>query len=157
MIFGLENICSYRYTANKGSTIRSLLLILPCQFLQEGDTYQPGALTLLDMSPFQYFEDLSPSIDAAVRLQPKCSERAESGNGDVLTTRMLVSSSRIGCLIGKGGSIVTEMRRSTRANIRILSKDNLPKVATLDDEMVQVSCCFCSFFSQVTLFCCIWN
>jgi poly(rC)-binding protein 3/4 len=103
--------------------------------------YQPDILTLLEMSLFQYFEELSPSIDAAVRLHPRCSERTESGSGDVLTTRLLVSSSRIGCLIGKGGSIVTEMRRSTRANIRILSKDNLPKVATLDDEMVQVTCC----------------
>ncbi|KAJ3702692.1 hypothetical protein LUZ61_006397 [Rhynchospora tenuis] len=94
---------------------------------------------IISISAKEYFEDLSPTIDAAVRLQPKCSERTESGTSDVLTTRLLVSSSRIGCLIGKGGSIVTEMRRSTRANIRILSKDNLPKVATLDDEMVQIS------------------
>lgn len=31
------------------------------------------------------------------------------------------------------------MRRSTQANIRILSKENVPKVASEDDEMVQVS------------------
>ena len=48
-------------------------------------------------------------------------------------------TSRIGCLIGKGGAIVTEMRRATKANIRILSKENLPKVASEDDEMVQVN------------------
>lgn len=48
-------------------------------------------------------------------------------------------TSRIGCLIGKGGAIVTEMRRATKANIRILSKDNLPKIASEDDEMVQVN------------------
>lgn len=117
--------------------------------LQRGNMYQPDALNLLGMFLFQYFEEFSPSIEAAVRLQPKCSERIESGNADVLTTRLLVSSSRIGCLIGKGGSIVTEMRRSTRANIRILSKDNLPKVATLDDEMVQVTRYFCSLVFQI--------
>ena len=33
---------------------------------------------------------------------------------------------------------MTEMRRLTKANIRILSKENLPKVASEDDEMVQV-------------------
>ena len=47
-------------------------------------------------------------------------------------------TSRIGCLIGKGGAIITELRRLTKANIRILSKENLPKVALEDDEMVQV-------------------
>ena len=47
-------------------------------------------------------------------------------------------NSQIGCLIGKGGAIITEIRRITKANIRILSKKNLPKVAAEDDEMVQV-------------------
>jgi poly(rC)-binding protein 2/3/4 len=31
------------------------------------------------------------------------------------------------------------MRNLTRANIRIISEDNLPKVAGEDDEMVQVN------------------
>lgn len=49
--------------------------------------------------------------------------------------------SQIGCLMGKGGAIISEMRSITRASIRILSEDNLPKVASEDDEMVQVSYC----------------
>lgn len=47
-------------------------------------------------------------------------------------------TSRIGCLLGKGGAIINEMRKLTKANIRILGKDNIPKVASEDDEMVQV-------------------
>lgn len=87
----------------------------------------------------QFFEDPSPTIDAAMRLQPRCSEKSERESGDsVVTTRLLVPSSCIGCLIGKGGAIISEMRSVTRANIRILSKENLPKVASEDDEMVQV-------------------
>lgn len=75
-----------------------------------------------------------------MRLQPRCSEKVERDSGLVsFTTRLLVPSSRIGCLIGKGGSIISEMRRVTKANIRILSKDDLPKVASSDDEMVLVS------------------
>lgn len=63
----------------------------------------------------------------------------ERENGEVLfMTRLLVPTSRIGCLIGKGGSIINEMRRVTKANIRIFSKDNRPKVASEDDELVQV-------------------
>ncbi|CAL9195580.1 unnamed protein product, partial [Musa hybrid cultivar] len=88
-----------------------------------------------------FFEDpISSTIDAAVRLQPRCSEKTERDSGEPsYTTRLLVSTSRIGCLIGKGGSIISEMRKSTQANIRILSKENVPKVASEDDEMVQIS------------------
>jgi len=75
-----------------------------------------------------------------MRLQPRSSEKTEKESGDaILTTRLLVPSSRVGCLIGKGGSIINEMRNSTRASIRVLSKENLPKVASEDDEMVQVN------------------
>ena len=88
----------------------------------------------------QFFEDsFSATIEAAVLLQPRCSEKVERDSGILsFTSRLLVSSSRIGCLIGKGGSIITEMRRLTKANIRILSKEDLPKIASEDDEMVQV-------------------
>ncbi|XP_061350641.1 KH domain-containing protein HEN4-like [Gastrolobium bilobum] len=96
---------------------------------------------LITISTKEFFEDsFSPTIEAAVRLQPRCSEKVERDSGIVsFTTRLLVPTSRIGCLIGKGGTIVTEMRRLTKANIRILSKENLPKIASEDDEMVQIS------------------
>ncbi|XP_008775908.1 RNA-binding KH domain-containing protein RCF3-like isoform X1 [Phoenix dactylifera] len=96
---------------------------------------------IISISAKEFFEDpISPTIDAAVRLQPRCSEKTERETGEPsYTTRLLVSTSRIGCLIGKGGTIISEMRRNTRANIRILSKENLPKVAAEDDEMVQIS------------------
>ena len=89
----------------------------------------------------QFFEDpVSPTIDATVRLQPRCSEKTDPDSGEPsYTTRLLVSTSRIGCLIGKGGSIITEIRRTSRANIRIFSKENVPKVASEDEEMVQVT------------------
>ncbi|XP_010257959.1 PREDICTED: KH domain-containing protein At4g18375-like isoform X2 [Nelumbo nucifera] len=96
---------------------------------------------IISISAKELFEDpFSPTIDAAIRLQPKCSEKADRETGDSsITTRLLVPTSRIGCLIGKGGAIITEMRKVTKANIRILSKENLPKVASEDDEMVQIT------------------
>ena len=89
----------------------------------------------------QFFEDpVSPTIDATVRLQPRCSEKIDAESGEPsYTTRLLVSTSRIGCLIGKGGSIITEIRRTSRATIRIISKEDVPKVASDDEEMVQVT------------------
>ncbi|KAK7266412.1 hypothetical protein RIF29_19056 [Crotalaria pallida] len=100
-----------------------------------------GDECLITISTKEFFEEsFSPTIEAAVRLQPRCSEKVERDSGIIsFTTRLLVSTSRIGCLIGKGGSIITEMRRLTKANIRILSKENLPKIASDDDEMVQIS------------------
>uniref|UniRef100_A0A7C9A573 K Homology domain-containing protein n=1 Tax=Opuntia streptacantha TaxID=393608 RepID=A0A7C9A573_OPUST len=96
---------------------------------------------LITISAKEYFEDqLSPTIEAARRLQPRCSEKVERDSGIIsFTTRLLVPTSRIGCLIGRGGAIITEMRNITKANIRILPKDDLPKVASEDDEMVQIS------------------
>nr|KAJ0214881.1 hypothetical protein LSAT_V11C300138610 [Lactuca sativa] len=98
----------------------------------------------LKVNLYKIFEDsFSPTIDAAIRLQSRCSERVERDSGLLsFTTRLLVQSSHIGSIIGKGGSIISEMRRITQANIRILSKENLPKVAKHDDEMVQVSIIF---------------
>uniref|UniRef100_A0ACD6AIY0 Uncharacterized protein n=2 Tax=Avena sativa TaxID=4498 RepID=A0ACD6AIY0_AVESA len=96
---------------------------------------------IITVSAKEFFEDpISPTIDATVRLQPKCSVKMDPESGETsYTTCLLVSTSRIGCLIGKGGSIITEIRRTSRANIRILTKENVPKVASEDEEMVQIS------------------
>ncbi|XP_068641752.1 RNA-binding KH domain-containing protein RCF3-like [Aristolochia californica] len=110
-------------------------------FIKVDSSSAEGDDCIISISATEYFEDpVSPSIDAAVRLQPRCSDKIERESGEPsYTTRLLVPTSRIGCLIGKGGAIINEMRRLTRANIRIVSKENLPKVASEDDEMVQIS------------------
>lgn len=92
------------------------------------------------VSAREVFEEPSPTIDAAMRLQPRCSLKIEKESGDsIITTRLLVPRSKIGSLIGKGGAVVNAMRSSSRAGIRIISEDNLPKVALEDDEMVQIT------------------
>ncbi|KAF6171834.1 hypothetical protein GIB67_007355 [Kingdonia uniflora] len=91
------------------------------------------------ISSEQFFEDpISPTIDAALRLQPRCSERTKKESGESYTTRLLVPSSSIGCLLGKGGAVITEMRRLTRASIFILSKEDNPKVACENEQIVQI-------------------
>ncbi|WMV17415.1 hypothetical protein MTR67_010800 [Solanum verrucosum] len=94
---------------------------------------------VISISVKEFFEDTySPTVEAALRLQPRCSEKVDRDSGlTPLTTRLLVPTSRIGCLIGKGGTIINEMRKITKANIRVLSKEGLPKFAAEDDEMVQ--------------------
>ncbi|KAK8567297.1 hypothetical protein V6N13_105272 [Hibiscus sabdariffa] len=99
-----------------------------------------GEDCIIFISTKEFIEDPSPTISAALRLQSRCSEKTERESGDsVITTRLLVPSSQVGCLIGKGGAIISGMRNATRASIRILSKENLPKVAYEDEEMVQIT------------------
>ncbi|KAF8032066.1 hypothetical protein BT93_D1086 [Corymbia citriodora subsp. variegata] len=50
-----------------------------------------------------------------------------------------LNSGSIGCLLGKGGSIVSETRRVTGTNIWIMVGDQVPKCASEDDEVVQIS------------------
>ncbi|KAK4367555.1 hypothetical protein RND71_011347 [Anisodus tanguticus] len=97
---------------------------------------------VISISAKEFFEDTYfPTVEAALRLQPRCNEKVERDSGLIsITTRLLVPTSRIGCLIGKGGAIINEMRKITKANIRIISKEGLPKVAAEDDEMVQCIC-----------------
>ncbi|KAG7994885.1 hypothetical protein I3843_01G081300 [Carya illinoinensis] len=58
--------------------------------------------------------------------------------GAAVVARLLVHSQQIGCLLGKGGFIITEMRRATGASIRIFPKEQVPKCGYPNDEVVQV-------------------
>ncbi|XP_073001756.1 KH domain-containing protein At4g18375-like [Typha latifolia] len=81
-------------------------------------------------------DPISPTIEALLMLQRKASATSEN---DVVTTRLLVPSSKVGCIIGQGGNIITEMRRRTRADIRVYSKEDKPKYTSADEELVQIS------------------
>ncbi|EOA40308.1 hypothetical protein CARUB_v10009036mg [Capsella rubella] len=95
---------------------------------------------IIFISSKEFYGDQSPAVNAAIRLQQRCSEKVGKDTNDLaISTRLLVSSSQIGCLIGKGGAVISEMRSVTRANIRILQKEDVPKIAREDEEMVQIT------------------
>lgn len=56
--------------------------------------------------------------------------------------RLIVSPNQVGCLLGKGGSIITEMRKLSGAFIVVLSKDKIPMGVPENDEVIQV-CFYC--------------
>lgn len=60
------------------------------------------------------------------------------GKDNSVTARVLVPSNQVGCLLGKGGSIVSEIRRVTGAGVRIMKHNQVPKCASVNDEVVQV-------------------
>ncbi|KAJ9147355.1 hypothetical protein P3X46_029529 [Hevea brasiliensis] len=78
----------------------------------------------------------SQTIDAIIQLQNKTSEYSEKST---IITRFLVPSSKIGCILGQGGQVINEMRSRTQADIRVYSKDDKPKCASEDEELVQIS------------------
>lgn len=73
------------------------------------------------------------AVEAVLLLQGKLNDEDET----TVSVCLLVPSKVIGCIIGKSGSIINEIRKRTRADIRI-SKGNKPKCADVNDEHIEV-------------------
>lgn len=87
---------------------------------------------------------ISAVQDAVLRVQNRIVRAVPDNQESPAVARILVSSNQIGCLLGKGGSIIAEMRKSSGAFIRIMGKDQMPKCASENEEVVQV--CFMKFY-----------
>ena len=92
---------------------------------------------------------ISAVQDAVLRVQNRIAKAIPDSKEKGVTSKILVSSNQIGCLLGKGGSIIAEMRKFTGAYIRIMGKDQTPKSAS-ENEVVQV------FISSI-LFLCLYE
>ncbi|KAL2494464.1 RNA-binding KH domain-containing protein [Forsythia ovata] len=75
----------------------------------------------------------SMAVEAVLLLQGKINDE----DVNTVTMRLLVPSKFIGSIIGRSGSIINEIRKRTKADIRI-SKGEKPKCANDDDELVEV-------------------
>lgn len=64
---------------------------------------------------------------------------AGSNKRPSVNARILVPTNQVGCLLGKGGAIVSEIRKATRTSIRVIGTDQVPKCALDNDQVVQVS------------------
>ncbi|XVE88405.1 hypothetical protein DITRI_Ditri19aG0067500 [Diplodiscus trichospermus] len=76
----------------------------------------------------------SMAVEAVLLLQGKINDE----ENDTVSMRLLVPSKVIGCIIGKGGSIINEIRKRTKADVRI-SKGQKPKCADANDELIELS------------------
>lgn len=81
---------------------------------------------------------ISPVQEAVFRVQNRISRAIPDAKEHSMLARVIVSSSQIGCLFGKGGSIIAEMRKLSGAHIRMLGKDKGPKCVSEDEEVIQV-------------------
>ncbi|WJX52942.1 hypothetical protein P8452_38999 [Trifolium repens] len=76
----------------------------------------------------------STAVEAVLLIQGKISEEDDTS----VSIRLLVPRKVIGCIIGKSGSIINEIRKRTGADIQI-SRSDKPKREDVSDELVQVS------------------
>lgn len=82
----------------------------------------------------QSSDDLkSMAVEAVLLLQAKINDEDD----DTVTMRLLVPSKVIGCIIGKSGSIINEIRKRTKADVCI-SKGEKPKYVDPADEHIEV-------------------
>ncbi|KAH0923013.1 hypothetical protein HID58_023031 [Brassica napus] len=63
----------------------------------------------------------------------------DNGSRMSITARLVVPTSQIGCLLGKGGAVVSEMRKATGAAIQILKAEQNPKCISENDQVVQIT------------------
>eukprot|EP00262_Sarcandra_glabra_P021900 TRINITY_DN9443_c0_g1_i3.p1 TRINITY_DN9443_c0_g1~~TRINITY_DN9443_c0_g1_i3.p1 ORF type:complete len:622 (-),score=132.41 TRINITY_DN9443_c0_g1_i3:694-2559(-) len=91
--------------------------------------------TVITVTSTESSDDIkSSAVEAVLLLQGKINDNDDD---DTVTLRLLVPAKVIGCLIGKNGSIINEMRKRTKADVRI-SKREKPKCASDDVELVEV-------------------
>ncbi|KAF6167518.1 hypothetical protein GIB67_031719 [Kingdonia uniflora] len=103
--------------------------------IEVDDTKDRRDECVITITSTESMEDLkSMTIEAVLLLQ----EKINGDDDDTVTIRLLVPSKVIGCLIGKSGSIVNEIRKITRCDVRI-SKSEKPKLAKDNDELVEVT------------------
>ncbi|KAH7446949.1 hypothetical protein KP509_01G083700 [Ceratopteris richardii] len=97
---------------------------------------------VIQVSAMEYVNNYaSPTLEAVIQIFNCLAEVTADRDGkhSILSIRLLISASRIGCLLGKGGEIISEMRKTSRANIRIPPREELPSCADNESELVQVS------------------
>ncbi|XP_023764756.1 KH domain-containing protein HEN4 [Lactuca sativa] len=59
-----------------------------------------------------------------------------ASSGAQVSARLVISQNQMGCLLGKGGSIVADMRKVTGAFIKIVGDHQVPKCAPETDQVV---------------------
>ncbi|XP_078437140.1 RNA-binding KH domain-containing protein RCF3-like [Wolffia australiana] len=82
---------------------------------------------------------VSPVQDALLRVQNRIAMAVSDDKEPEFSTKILVSSAQTGCLIGRGGAIVTEMRKLSGAHIRVMSRDQSPTYISENEVAVKVS------------------
>lgn len=127
-----------------GTVIKTVQQDTGCEIKVMEGTSDWEDRVILVSGPVHPNDRISAVQDAVLRVQARIARAAPDSKEQSVTARLLVSSSQIGCLLGKGGSVIAEMRKFSGAHIRVLAKDQIPKCASEDEEVVHV-CVICRY------------
>ncbi|KAL8129510.1 hypothetical protein V2J09_018665 [Rumex salicifolius] len=123
-----------RVIGKGGMSIKSIRQATGAQ-IEVVDNKGKGEDSLVTVISSESVDDLkSMAVEAVLLLQEKINDE----DAETMTIRLLVPSKVIGCIIGKGGSIINEIRKKSKADVRI-SKGKTPKYGDSDDEFVEVA------------------
>lgn len=122
-----------RVIGKGGGTIKSIRQASGAR-IEVDDTKADSDECIITVTATESPDDLkSMAVEAVLLLLGKINDEDE----ETASMRLLVPSKVIGCIIGKSGSIINEIRKRTKADVRI-SKGEKPKCADASDELVEV-------------------
>ncbi|KVH98805.1 RNA-binding KH domain-containing protein RCF3-like isoform X2 [Cynara cardunculus var. scolymus] len=122
-----------------GSVVKALQQETGCDIKVLELTADSDDRVIVISGPSHPDERISAPQDAVLRVQTRIIRAAPENKEQGPTGKIIVSSHQIGCLLGKGGAVISEMRKSTGAYIRILGKDQTPQYAARNEEVVQIN------------------
>ncbi|KAI5065145.1 hypothetical protein GOP47_0020337 [Adiantum capillus-veneris] len=128
-----------------GSTIKALRTECRSKIKVEDPVSGSGERVVLISSSADQLREQGYHVCAAQEALFKVHARITEADDDddeppqPVYVRLLVPKSHIGCLLGKGGKIIEQMRKEIGAQIRILPKEQQPPSVGYTDELVQVT------------------
>ncbi|OAY84246.1 RNA-binding KH domain-containing protein RCF3-like [Ananas comosus] len=122
-----------------GSVIKNLQHETGCEIKVLETTPESEDRIIVISGPVHPSDRISPPQNAVLLVQRRLLMAVHDKKESNVTTRVLVASHQTGCLLGKGGSVIAEMRKLSGAHIRILGKDQIPIGVQDNDEVVQVN------------------
>ncbi|KAM6552055.1 hypothetical protein CsatB_001863 [Cannabis sativa] len=123
-----------RVIGKGGGTIKSIRQASGAR-VEVDDTKDDRHECIITITSTESEDDMkSMAVEAVLLLQGKVNDEDD----DTANMRLLVPSKVIGCIIGKSGSIINEIRKRTKAEVRI-SKSEKPRCADINDELVEMS------------------
>lgn len=122
-----------RVIGKGGSTIKSIRQASGAHIEIDDSKANPDECLIIITATESPSDLKSMAVEAVLLMQGKINDEDDT----TVSIRLLVPSKVIGCIIGKSGSIINEIRKRTKADVRI-SKSDMPKCADVNDELVEV-------------------
>ncbi|CAL5038657.1 unnamed protein product [Urochloa decumbens] len=100
------------------------------------DQHTPRCVSLSEEVVQGPDHELFPAQEALLHIQTQIVDLGPDKD-NIITTRLLVSSSEIACFDGREGSL-SDIQKQTTANVQILPREDLPLCALESDELIQI-------------------